>query len=258
VGYFPTARARRSRAEERRAAAPPELTERRGCVVCGERCREDAARAAQAGGGADGIGGACGALGWRSRSSRQQGCDRTRLRRARVEPKVVRREAMNRALGMGNDCHMWCARRIGLVVRDVRLSRGTSRRAGRRRRRRRLLASGAAGAADDVGLRVVFLLSGGRRPRVGWRRGLRSERGGSEWQAPRRLAMAGAAHATSGRRCSQAQAPRDEGGIRLKIVVVCLAVMSATATIGNGSSRYCARGGCALHASGGASSADGS
>jgi hypothetical protein len=34
-----------------------------------------------------------------------------------------------------------------------------------------------------LGLRVVFLLSGGGRVGVGWRRSRRSERGGNEWHA---------------------------------------------------------------------------
>jgi hypothetical protein len=106
----------------------------------------------------------------------------------------VRREAMNGALGMGNDCRMWCARRIGLVVRDVRLPRGMSQRAGRRRRRRRLLASNAAGAAGDAGLRVVFL-SGGRRPRVDGAEDVAASAEVASGKPRGGLAMASAGHA---------------------------------------------------------------
>jgi hypothetical protein len=47
----------------------------------------------------------------------------------------------------------------------------------------------------------------------------------------------------------EAQVLRGEGGIRLKTVVVCLAAMSATGTIGN-SGRHCARRRCAALARG--------
>jgi hypothetical protein len=63
-------------------------------------------------------------------------------------------------------------------------------------------------------------------------------------------AVAGAGHA-GGRvyawGCTEVQAPRGEGGVRLKKIVVCLAAMSATGTRGN-DGRRCARRGCAAPA----------
>jgi hypothetical protein len=50
---------------------------------------------------------------------------------------------------------------------------------------------------------------------------------------------------TPGWGCTEAQALRGEGGIWMEMVVVCLAVMSATGTIGN-SGRHCARRRCAV------------
>ncbi|KAJ7848501.1 hypothetical protein B0H14DRAFT_2767966, partial [Mycena olivaceomarginata] len=136
---------------------------------------------------------------------------------------AARGEALNGALGMGRDCRI-CAHWIGGVRQaeagsaGVRIPRGTSQHG----------ATGAADAADDAEAARRFDWDGAEDVAASVeatsgtpaRRNSRGGRWARRWSC------------TPGWGCTEAQAPRGEGGIRRKTVMVCLAAMSATGTIG--------------------------